>query len=164
MSKTSENTKTNKPNVEPINRDKSALASKITRIVENGRKEIKTKSEIEKYPIGSLISYMNKSGVFKTAGYIKCFGDDHFIYMSKDFGKKVKVKYENVDKMWVGDVYKTKNDIVSITPTTNKKTQYYAKIGDVVVYYAPTISMVSRHKHTVKYQRLAKWYELFGDN
>lgn len=152
-----------KNKIEPINRDKPALNLKIARLKNNGRKEITTKDELEKFPIGSLISYMNKSGIFKTAGYIWNFGDDYFIYLTADFTKKYRVKYKNVLKMWVGNVYKTSNDIVSVVPSTNKKTKLVAKIGKVPVYYTTNRNTLNRFMHTEKYQRMVKWYEIFED-
>ncbi len=152
-----------KNKIEPINRDKPALNLKIARLKNNGRKEITTKEALENFPIGSLVSYMNKSGIFKTAGYIRKFDDDYFIYLSADFSKKYRVRYKNVLKMWVGNVYKTSNDLVSIVPSTNEKTKLVAKIGKVPVYYTKNRNTLNRYMHTDKYQRMIKWYEIFGD-
>jgi len=140
------------------------LLAKIARLKKNGRKEITTKEALEKFPIGSLISYMNKSGIFKTAGFICKLSDDYFIYLSADFSKKYRVRYKNVLKMWVGDVYKTSNDIVSIVPSTNKKTKLVAEIGKIPVYYTTNRNTLNRFMHTEKYQRMIKWYEIFGDD
>lgn len=151
-------------NYESINKCKLRLATKIDDMKNNGRKEITSKEELEKYAIGSLISYLNKRGIFRTAGYLQSFGDDYFIYLTVDFSIKKKVWYKNVDKMWVGDVYKTKNDLVSIIPSTNKKTKIVAKIGGIAVYYTTNSNVLKRYMHSQKYQRMVKWYEIFGGN
>ncbi|QGR54398.1 hypothetical protein [Moumouvirus maliensis] len=164
MSKTLKKSGKNDTNIDPINKNKAMLSAKIESMLENGRKEIKKQKELEKYPIGSLISYFNKDGIFKVAGFIKKFGDDYFVYLSSDFEKSIRVKYQNVDKMYVGDVYKTKNDFVSIVPYAGNKTNFPVKIGDVVVYYGKNNTMARRFMHTQKYQRMEQWYKIFGEN
>ncbi|AEQ32559.1 hypothetical protein [Megavirus chiliensis] len=164
MSKTKSNEiKLTETNIEPINKNKAMLSAKIESLIENGRKEIKRQKELEKYPIGSLISYFNKDGVFKIGGFIKNFGDDNFVYLSSDFEKNIRVRYCNVDKMYVGDVFKTKNDIVSIVPYTKTKTNFPVKIGDVVVYYGKNNTMSRRFMHTQKYKRMDQWYKIFSE-
>lgn len=165
MSKSVKNNKSNKKHltIEPINKLKAALLLKISTMKKNGRKEIKTKEELEEYPKGSLISYMNTSGIYRSAGYIDKFEDESFIYLSSDFKTRYRVRYMYVKKMWVGDVYKTEKDLVSIIPSTNKKTKFFAKVGDVVVYYATDSTMIGRFQNTQKYLRMMKWYERYGD-
>lgn len=149
--------------IEPINLDKSSLSLKISTMVENGRKQISTKEELEEYPIGSLISYMTKGGIFRKAGFLDKLEKESFVYLSADFNSRRRVKYANIKKIWIGTVYETKNDIVSIIPSENKKTKFFAKIGNVVVYYAADSHSVGRFKHTQKYQRMTKWHDLYGN-
>lgn len=149
---------------EPVNNNPVALKVKISNLIKNGRKEITTKDELEEYPIGALISYITKKGIFRSGGFIDKFEDKSFIYLSAiDFKTRVRVKYSSIQKMWAGDVYKTKNDTVSIIPSTNKQSKYFVKIGDVVVYYAPDSTMITRFKCTKKYDRMIKWHERYGD-
>ena len=68
-----------------INRDKAALSIRLSNMKKNGRKEITTKTELEKFPTGSLISYTNNKGVFRSAGFIDKFEDESFIYMDSNF-------------------------------------------------------------------------------
>src|SRR5262245_40366681 len=110
MSKTSK--KDSKPSKRKI--EKARLEGKIVSFIENGRKEITTKKQLEKYPVGSLISYINKANVFKLGGFILKFSDDYFIYIKPDFQTKIRARYKNIKKMWVGDVYKVKNDLISL--------------------------------------------------
>jgi hypothetical protein len=134
---------------------------KIQSLIENGREEITTKKELEKYPIGSLVSYLTKTDVFKDAGFIYKFGDTWFIYISVDFSQKYRVRYHNVKTLWVGDVFHTKNDTVSINKC-KEKSNYPIKIGNTVVYYADTPFKEKRYKLTEKYRRMTTWYEYFG--
>ena len=152
-----------KTNIEPINKNKPVLQMKLLKLIENGRKIIKTKEELEEYPIGSLVSYMNMQNIFRTGGFIDKFEDDSFIFMEPDFKTRLRVRYANVKKMWVGKVNETKNDIVSIVPSDNTKTKNFAKIGDVIVYYAKDTYTVTRFKFTEKYKRMVKWHERYGD-
>lgn len=149
---------------EPVNNNPVALKLKISKLIKCGRKEITTKEELEEYTKGALISYITKKGIFRSAGFIDKFEDESFIYLSViDFKTRVRVKYSSIQKMWVGDVYKTKNDTVSIIPSTNKQSKYFVKIGDVIVYYAPDSTMINRFKCTQKYDRMIKWHERYGD-
>ncbi|AHA45881.1 hypothetical protein HIRU_S975 [Hirudovirus strain Sangsue] len=150
--------------VEPINKDKAAVASKVSTLLENGRKEIHTKTQLEKYPIGSLVSYFNKKGIFRSGGFIKKFGNDYFIYLTPEFDMSVRVRYKNIDKMFVGSVYETMNDVVSINPAPPKKSKYNVKIGDTIIYYEDNITLIKRFTHTKKYQRIKQWYDTFGNN
>ena len=152
------------PKKDPLNKDKARMRQKIDTMINNGRSEITTKKQLEKYPIGSLVSYMNTGGIFRIGGYIKRFDDEYFVYSTIDFSKNIRVKYKFVSKIWAGDVYKCKNDIVSIIPSTNKKTKHSVKLGNVVVYYARDNSVLGHYTHTEKYQRMVKWYETFGSD
>lgn len=150
--------------VSPRVQSKTGIRLKTDTLIENGRKEILTKKQLEKYPIGSLISYLNTHGVFRIGGYLKRFDDEYFVYTTVDFDKNIKVKYKCVSKMWVGSVYKCKNDVVSLIQCTNKKTKHYAKIGNITVYYTRDKNAIGRYLRTEKYQRMLKWYEKFGTN
>ena len=159
----SKNNAIKKSTIEPINRDKAVLQMRLLKLIENGRKFIKTKVELEEYPMGSLVSYMNTQGIFRTAGFIDKFENDSFIFMDPDFKTRMRVRYANVKKMWVGKVHETKNDIVSIVTSPNTKTNKFVTVGDVVVYYAKDAYTVNRFKLTEKYKRMVKWYERYHD-
>lgn len=151
-------------NVEPVNKVKSVLLTKITELIDNGRAEITTKDELTKYSIGSLISYMNKNGIFKTAGFLIKVASEYFIYITPDFQQKYRVYFSNVQKMWAGDVYKVKNDIVSIVASKNKATKFKLEINGIVIYYAKDSYSLKRFRNTQKYQRIVKWCDYFGVN
>lgn len=148
--------------IKTVNKVKAVLLAKIETLIEYGRTEITTKEELEEYPIGSIVSYTNKNGIFKSGGFIIKFEDDYFIYITLDYSCKFRVRYKNINKMWVGDIYQVKNDVVSIIPTTNAKTNFKAKIGDVIVYYAKDNFGLKRFKNTQRYRNMVKWYEYFG--
>jgi len=137
------------------------IAVKIETLLENGRKEIKTKKRLEKYPIGSLISYMNIDNVFRPGGFIIDFNDEYFVYISPDFTTKHRGRYSHITKMWVGTVYTTRNDIVSIVPTLKKKTNFPVIVNGIVIYYAKKTFDAKRFKNTDKYKRIIKWCEYF---
>ncbi|AKI81609.1 hypothetical protein [Acanthamoeba castellanii mimivirus] len=144
--------------------DKAVLAAKISNLKEHGRKEITSKEKLEKFPIGSIVSYTNKQDIYRTGGFITKFADEYFIYVTPDFQTKYRVKYKNVKKMWVGNVYKVKNDIISLSETTQKETNFPVKIGDTVIYYASKKFDKTRYMNTKKYKTLLNWYEYFHKN
>lgn len=100
------------------------------RHVKNIRNEITTKKQLEKYPIGSLISYENTKGDFKLGGYIIEFHDTYFVYVYLDFVVTHVGRYSRIKKMWVASVCRFN------VKTSQDKTLYPHKSGDVVVYYA----------------------------
>jgi hypothetical protein len=128
----------------------------------NGREEITTIDELKNFAIGSLISYMNKSGIYKSGGVLWKIADDNFIYLNLETNQKFRAQIKNVDKMWVGSVYDVKNDIISLVPTTKKKTSRPVKINDIVVYYAKSSYDYERYKCTRKYKLMKKWYKTFN--
>lgn len=141
---------------------KSEIKVKISNLINCGRKEITTKTQLEKYPIGSLISYMNKQNIFKTGGYIIKYTEEYYIYVGIDFTTKYRVRYKNINKMWVGNVYEVKNDIVSLTESKNEKTKFKVTINDVDIYYAKNSYNVKRFLNTEKYERMLAWYNYFS--
>jgi hypothetical protein len=66
--------------------------------------------------------------------------------------------------MWVGDVFKTRDDFVSIIQTDQPPTKHKAAFGDIVVYYDTNGYNLKRYKSSVKYKRMAAWWEYFGYN
>lgn len=142
--------------------DKARLANKINNMITNGRVEVTTRNELEKYKIGSLISYMNKSNMYRAGGFITKFADEYFIYVTPDFKTKYRVKYANVSKMWVGDVYKVHNDVISAAPTTRFITKFPVIFNDQIIYYAPNNTELKRFCYTEKYTRLLAWDEYFN--
>ena len=159
--------KNNKKNtiIKKKNVNKARIECKILIMIENGRKEITTKKQLEKFNIGSMISYVNKSNVFKPGGFIVKFEDEYFVYVLLDFKTKFKVKYVNVKKMLVGDVYKVTNDFVSLVKGIQTPTKYEVKVNNIIVYYGKESFDARRFKCTEKYKRMIAWNDYFnGDD
>lgn len=146
---------------------KDIIATKITNFIKRGRIEVTTKKELEKFPAGSLISYITKNGIYKNGGFITKFGDNYFIYVTLDsdlnLSTKYRAYYDNISKMWAGDVYKVTDDIVSMAQCSKKKTNFPVIIGNVVVYYGIGTFDMIRFTHTDKYKILISWYKYFVD-
>ena len=141
--------------------NKALFATKIQLLVEKGRKEITTKKQLEKFPIGSSISYTNIDNVFRPGGFIIEFKPDYFIYITTDFETKRKGKYARIIKMWVGYPLHTRNDIVSIIKSDKQKTKFPVKVNNIAVYYAKDSHDAKRFKNTDKYKKLILWSEYF---
>ena len=158
--------KTNKKNI--IKKPyvcKARTNAKIMSLIENGRKEVTTQKQLEKYPIGSLISFETKSGIFRLGGFITKFSDESFIYITPDFNARFRGTYENIKKMWVGDVHKVINDLISLAKSTQPKTKFEIEVNGIVIFYARNTFDIKRFKCTEKYKRLMMWNEYFnGDN
>lgn len=156
--------KTNKKDSKPSRKiEKARLESKIESFIENGRSEITTKKQLEKYPIGSLISYMTNSNIFKLGGFIVKFANDYFIYITPDFKTKYRARYKNIKKMWAGDVYEVKNDLISFVKTSQKKTNFEIRVNDIIIFYARSSFDARRFKCTEKYKRLVLWNDYFNN-
>jgi len=144
-------------------KNKDYVMTKIVLLKRNGRKEITTKKQLEKFPIGSAVSFMNKKNIFRLGGFITKFNSDDFIYVGLDFKTRYRVRYEKVLKMWVGNVYMLTNDVVSLTKTTNKKSNFPVKINGIIIYYAKNNYDVLRFKTTDRYKTYMNWCEYFKD-
>jgi len=144
--------------------NKTSIRVKIKTFKANGRHEITTKKELEKYPIGSLISYLNHNDVLYIAGFITRFEPNYFVYMKSDFGeKRWRGRYDSIKTMWVGDVYATHNDIVSInTPREKGDDRYSVSVDGIVVYYGKQKFDMQRFEETDKHRRMIQWLEYFG--
>lgn len=140
---------------------KDWAAAKIASYLENGRSEITTKKELKKYPIGSMISFIKKERIFKPGGFLTKIADDHFTYITPDFQNKYRVKYSNIVKMWVGDVYSTVNDLVSLVKDSKKKTNFPVEVAGIIVYYAKNNYDAKRFKGTDRYKVMSDWCNYF---
>jgi hypothetical protein len=141
--------------------NKASFALKIHTLIENGRKEITTKKQLEKFPIGSLISYLNNQNIFKFGGFIIKFAPDYFIFITSDFTTKYRARYSHIQKMWAGLVYQTRNDFASIVRTQQTKTKFPIIINNIIIYYASDTYDAKRYTYTEKYKRIIKWCEYF---
>lgn len=150
--------------MEPINKNKALVESKIKTMIKNGRKEITTLKELKEYPIGTLISYMNTKGVYRTAGCLIKVADTYFIYINMDTDQKWRVRINTVDRMWVGSVFETQNDLISIVPTDKEETSTPVMIGKIPIYYAKNGYDYDRYTCTKKYKYMEKWDKLFGQS
>ncbi len=77
-------------------------------------KEITSKKELEKYPIGSFVSYVNNQNIFRPGGYIIKFLPEYFIYVRSDFSAKYRGRYSHIQKMWIGSVNHTNQKVVNV--------------------------------------------------
>jgi hypothetical protein len=66
---------------------------------------ITKKQDLRDFHIGSHISYINVHDVFKLGGQLLKIKPDYFIYLSEN-DQKIRVRFVNVDKMWVGFPYR----------------------------------------------------------
>jgi hypothetical protein len=142
---------------------KDTVKTKIDIMIENGRKEITTQKELEKYLSGSPISYIDINNTFKSGGFLLKTMDKYFIYVTPDFLLKKRVYFKNVSKMWIGDVYSIKNDLISLTETSQKKTNFPVKINNIIIYYGRSNFDKKRFMNTVRYEKIVQWYKYFID-
>jgi hypothetical protein len=140
---------------------KASLSLKINTMIENGRKEITTRKHLEKYPIGSLVSYLNVDDIFRPGGFITKYKTEYFIYVLPDFKTKYKARYTHIQKMWVGSVYECRNDIVSIVASQKSKTKFPVIFKEIPLYYASDSYDAKRFTHTEKYKKIIKCCEYF---
>ena len=60
------------------------------------------KSELEKYPLGIIISYINNKNIFRPGGIILKYNPDYFIYMEAGLQTKYRARYSHINKIWIG--------------------------------------------------------------
>ena len=66
--------------------------------------------------------------------------------------------------MWVGDVYKVINDIISLAKPTQEPTKFPVKIGNNIVHYATNSFFIKRYMCSRKYKIMINWYNYFKNN
>ena len=149
-------------------KNKAYDLARISNLIENGRKKIISRKELEAFPIGSLISYTNVRDRFNHGGFIVSFpSEEYFIYIDADFTQKYRVRYKNVKTMYVANVFEIAKDkdIISFAPVlAEKKTNFPIFVGPYLVFYAKNKFDMKRFFATKKYVTMVKWLELFGDN
>jgi hypothetical protein len=128
----------------------------------NGRKEITSKEELDNYQLGSLISYVYKSGAHKIGGFLEKIKDEYFIYRDPYKNENFKVRFAKIDKMWIESPYNTTNDIISMCNTDQPKTKLPVIIGDVIVYYASSHEDRRRFNNTIEAGLMYRWHDLYG--
>ncbi|AYV85352.1 MAG: hypothetical protein Satyrvirus12_6 [Satyrvirus sp.] len=148
-------------NIDAVNRNVIYIKTRVEYLLQNGRKEIHTKSELDKFPVGALISYINKHDIFRTAGFLTKVTDDYFIYIQPDLKTRIRVRFKNVKKMYLGTVYETINDLVSIVKTNKKETKFPVIIDNIVVYYANNRYDEIRYRNTEKFCLMLAWFSFF---
>lgn len=141
--------------------DKASIDMKTKRLIQNGRVMVTSKKELEQFPIGSLISHQYNQNLFIKGGFIIKFGDDYFNYITLDFNKKYKVRYCNLEKMWVSSVFECRNDYVSIIKSDKFPTKYSVTICDIPIYFGNTSYDIKRFKSTDRYRLLLQWCDYF---
>lgn len=137
------------------------IRHKIADLIGYGRKEITTRKELSKFPIGSLISYMSNDNILKLGGYLLSVESSWFIYITYDLNIKVRVRFENITKMFVGDVNDVYGDYISMMKAKQTPTNYHVKIGKRIVFYGVSSYKCTRFKSTAKYERTLQWYNYF---
>lgn len=144
-----------------ITKSKVDVVIKINTLLENGRKEITTIKQLKKFPIGSLISYMNLSDYFKIGGFLLEVFPDSFSFIDLDFKIRYRVDINKISKIWVGSVFQVTNDYVSILPTTQSPTNFPVVIANITVFYAKNTYAFKRYTLTQKYQTAMLWVQRF---
>lgn len=135
----------------------------IASYIKKGRCEITCYQDLKKFKKGHLISYLNIYGELKRAGFLLHVKKDYFVYLGLDLKTKKKVRYQFVDKMYVGDVYQVKNDIISLFPTIKKPTKYPLIVDGIVINYFTSEFAKKMYEYTQKHQILIKWIEIFKE-
>lgn len=149
---------------ESIIKDKAIIGAKIENMLTNGRVEIDAKDiqKLLEYPVGSLITFIDDLNIYRIGGFLISTSDDHFVYIKPNLKNKFEIKYSNVKKIYVGDVYKTKNDLVSIVETTRPVTKFPISVNNVIIFYGNDSFDYKRFKHTQKYKLIMGWYNYFN--
>lgn len=71
-------------------------------------------------------------------------------------------RYVNISEMWIGDVYTTRNDIVSIVSCERKKTKFSIIINDVIIF-SGSEDNCSQFKHGERYEMITNWCTYFNN-
>lgn len=133
--------------------------------VNHGRKEVTDnfKKQAEKFKIGSLVAYETNNGRYTKGGFVTEFCQDYLVWITLDFEQSYKIRYKNVKRMWLGDVFKVESDYVAFKKPDNV-TNYEVKIGNYPVKYFKNSRARNLFLETEKYKTMVKWHDYFIDS
>jgi hypothetical protein len=114
---------------------KDEVETKIISLIESECEEITTKDELETYKLGSLISYLTSSNVFKLGGLITIFKEEYFIYDKLNSSTRYRVRYCNIIKMWVGDFVKLKHKLTRLVNSASQTSHSKIDIDKIEIVY-----------------------------
>lgn len=132
-----------------INQSPKLIKGKIKQLIKSGRDVVKTRAELLNYPLGSLVSYITKEGLYRSGGFLRTIKDKYFALQGGNIANPISfcVQFSNVKKMYVGSPIKNANRTVE---TSN----FPVQVGEKIVYYAKSNYDVKRFKATKKYKRM----------
>lgn len=135
-----------------INQSPVMIKQKIKKLIKSGRNVIKTKEELKKFPLGTLVSYITKEGLYRSGGFLRSIKNKYFALQGGNVANPISfpVQFSNIKKMYVGSPIKNVNRTV-------KKTNFPVMIGKTIVYYAKSNYDIKRFKATKKYFRMASY-------
>src|ERR1044071_9083371 len=71
------------------------------------------KTELEKYPIGTAVAYLNNDNILKYGGKIIKFTENYFIYINET-GVKYRTRYVNINEIYIESVCITKDNVFDV--------------------------------------------------
>ena len=148
--------------LDKINADPNLVAKKIQRLIDAGRAEIETKEQLENFPMGSLVSYVTKEGLYRSGGFLRTIQDEYFCLQGGQVGNSISfpVQFKNIKSMYVG------NSAVRHFPepveTDKKETKWPSYVGDIVVNYARDKWNRERYESTLKYKYWVEQFEKYN--
>lgn len=142
---------------------KDKAQTKISMMIQNGRKEISSYDELKKYQRGSLISYITHTGIFRYGGFLLKVSPENFIYLTPDFSQKRRAYFKSVSKMWLGNVNEVNNDIVSLKQSSQRESNFPVNVNNTVIYYGNSTYDRVRFLNTDRYKKIIQWYKYFVD-
>jgi|WetSurMetagenome_2_1015567.scaffolds.fasta_scaffold1316527_1 hypothetical protein len=120
-------------------------------LLKNGYKKINTKDELLEEEKG-LITFIDKNNNFHKGGFITKISKDNLTW--SNLKTQNKIPFEDIKIMYVRSPLRLLN-------RTKKVTQYHAKIGGVIIYYAQDNFDLLRFKETNRYKKLLEWYNKY---
>lgn len=133
--------------------NKASLQAKIETLIKNNRVKIKTRKQLKKYPLGSLISYIKIDGTYRKGGFLENIDKEYFTFQEGD--EPFTELFENIKEMYVG------SPVRKLNRKSSKKSNFPIKIGEDIIYYAKDNFDKSRFMNTSRYKKLEEWHNKY---
>jgi len=150
-----------------INCDYNAYCKYIDMLLNQGRDEVINPTDLEKYPKGSVVSYVNKNGKFRHGGLLVGLTEDYIILRSMQNLKDMRdlcIKLNNINAFYIIDP----RNVTSKTRSFSfrhiddaESCKYTVKIGDTIVFKGRDTYDAERYKTTRKYKNQLEYYDQF---
>jgi hypothetical protein len=131
--------------------------------------KICTKSELKKFPLGTLLLTYTLDNLFCLNGYLHSIRTNSFVINTNIFDDNddslIKIYFSDIDYIYANPIIiKNLTHIPDVMQSAQSGvTDFPVTIDDIVVYYAYDKKDKAMYKKSLKYITMKKWHDIYGE-